>query len=589
MLRWIDSPTHPHVDVYDLVLVDECHRGYALDRDPDDDAPVFSNLDDYLSAYRRVLDHFDAIKIGLTATPALHTATIFGAPVYTYGYRRAVVDGFLVDHEPPYQIHTHLSDNGIHFTGQGFVKVVEYSDNGPIAKSHYLPEDMDIEVEDFNRKVITEAFNDVVCKHLAEHIDPSQDAKTLIFCVNDDHADLVVRLMKAAFDAIYGPTPDEAVKKVTSYADDPGQEIRNFQFEAYPRVAVTVDLLTTGIDVPRIVNLVFLRRVRSRILYEQMLGRATRLCPEIGKQYFRIFDAVRLYEDAALHTDMKPVSKSVSLSFKEYCQRLNDASTETCPGIVEQIKLKLRRKLSRLTPEARNHFEAQVEATGPQVLSMLQGEAGADWIFKHLEALIRLDSIPTGTGPFSYVSEETDNYEYTARGYGKGKKPNDYLIEFDAYLRENINRIPALLTLAQRPHALSRADLKKILLQLDSAGFSEAGLRTAWRETTNADIAASIIGHIRRSALGDALIPHTQRVDRGLERILARRAWTTPQRQWLEKFAGQIKSELILDRDALDRGIFQSGGGFVRLNRIFTDQVEQVLTELQDEVWRLSA
>ena len=65
--------------------------------------------------------------------------------------------------------------------------------------------------------------------------------------------------------------------------------------EAIPKIAVTVDLLTTGVDVPKITNLVFLRRVNSRILYEQMLGRATRLCPEIHKETFRIFDAVDLY------------------------------------------------------------------------------------------------------------------------------------------------------------------------------------------------------------------------------------------------------------------------------------------------------
>ena len=91
--------------------------------------------------------------------------------------------------------------------------------------------------------------------------------------------------------------------------------IRSFRNDADPKIAVTVDLLTTGIDVPSITNLVFLRRVNSRILYEQMIGRATRLCPEIGKEVFRIFDAVDLYPHLQNLTDMKPVVVNPSISF----------------------------------------------------------------------------------------------------------------------------------------------------------------------------------------------------------------------------------------------------------------------------------
>jgi type I restriction enzyme R subunit len=93
--------TPPAVDQYDCIVVDECHRGYLLDRELSDTELGFRSFDDYISKYRRVLDYFDAVKIGLTATPALHTTQIFGAPIYTYGYREAVIDGYLVDHEPP--------------------------------------------------------------------------------------------------------------------------------------------------------------------------------------------------------------------------------------------------------------------------------------------------------------------------------------------------------------------------------------------------------------------------------------------------------------------------------------------------------
>ena len=103
----------PAVDQYDCIVVDECHRGYLLDRELSDTELSFRSYDDYISKYRRVLDYFDAVKIGLTATPALHTTQIFGAPIFTYSYREAVIDGFLIDHEPPVQIKTALSTSGI--------------------------------------------------------------------------------------------------------------------------------------------------------------------------------------------------------------------------------------------------------------------------------------------------------------------------------------------------------------------------------------------------------------------------------------------------------------------------------------------
>ena len=107
------TSTPPAVDRYDCIVVDECHRGYLLDRELSDTELGFRSFDDYISKYRRVLEYFDAVKIGLTATPALHTTEIFGPPIYTYSYREAVIDGYLIDHEPPVQIQTELSTDGI--------------------------------------------------------------------------------------------------------------------------------------------------------------------------------------------------------------------------------------------------------------------------------------------------------------------------------------------------------------------------------------------------------------------------------------------------------------------------------------------
>ncbi len=292
----------PPVDQYDLLLVDECHRGYTLDREMSDAEMAFRSEADYVSKYRRVLEYFDAVRIGLTATPALHTTEIFGRPIFTYGWREAVVDNWLVDQEPPIRIETELSQGGIHFARGEDLPLLD-----PLTNSIDLttaPDDLDFEVESFNRRVVTEAFTRVVCEQLASHIDPAAPGKTLIFAATDAHADMVVKALTDAFAAKHGPQDDAVVKKITGSIDTPGQMIRKFRNDPSPKVAVTVDLLTTGIDVPRIVNLAFLRRVNSRILYDQMIGRATRLCPEIGKESFRVFDAVRQYRrHPGIHRD----------------------------------------------------------------------------------------------------------------------------------------------------------------------------------------------------------------------------------------------------------------------------------------------
>ncbi len=321
-----DPADVPPIDQYDLMLIDECHRGYLLDREMSDQELGFRSQDDYVSKYRRVLEHFDAVKVGLTATPALHTVQIFGDPIYKYSYREAVIDGYLIDHEPPFRIATQLSDGGIHFNAGDELELFD-TKTGTIDLTH-APDELHYEVEEFNKKVITVPFNKVVCEELAQHIDPSLPGKTLIFAATDAHADIVVDQLKRAYAAAGIPVEDAAIKKLTGSVDRVQSHIRSFRNDANPKIAVTVDLLTTGIDVPTITNLVFLRRVNSRILYEQMLGRATRLCPDIGKETFRIFDAVDLYRNLQDVTAMKPVVVNPSITLTQLLDELVKATDD---------------------------------------------------------------------------------------------------------------------------------------------------------------------------------------------------------------------------------------------------------------------
>ena len=204
-----------------------------------------------------------------------------------------MVDGYLIDQEPPIRIETALTRAGITFQRDEQLEIFN-TRTGTVDLVH-APDEIRFEVESFNRRVITQEFNRVAAEELAKHIDPSLPGKTLVFAATDGHADILVNEIKKAIQACYGEIEDAAVRKVTGSVDRVGTLIRSYRNDALPKIAVTVDLLTTGIDVPSITNLVFVRRVNSRILYEQMLGRATRRCDEIGKETFRIFDAVDLY------------------------------------------------------------------------------------------------------------------------------------------------------------------------------------------------------------------------------------------------------------------------------------------------------
>ncbi len=585
-----EGTTPPAVDQYDCIVVDECHRGYLLDRELSDTELGFRGFDDYVSKYRRVLEYFDAFKIGLTATPALHTTQIFGRPIYAYSYREAVIDGFLVDHEPPVQIKTELSTSGIVWKIGEQIPI--YKPGSDQLDLYTTPDEIKLEIEDFNRKVIVESFNRVVCEYLATEIDPTSPQKTLIFCATDAHADQVVDLLKQAFRARYLAVDDDAVVKITGAADKPLQLIRNYKNEKMPNVAVTVDLLTTGVDVPAICNLVFLRRVNSRILFDQMLGRATRLCDGIGKDSFRIFDAVRIYEALQKFTEMQPVVINPGISFAQMAEEIERVSSDEERALVrDQFVAKLQRKKRHLTEAAARDFETRAGMTPDAFIGKLRTVPPAEiagWFTQFAGLGELLDRKGDSPGRPIFVSEHSDTFAGTDLGYGNAQRPEDYLKAFAAFINSHSNDMPALMTVLTRPRELTRKQLRDLALALDLAGYSEAKIASAWRQTTNQEIAARIVGFIRQAAIGDPLIPYVERVDHALQKLLGSRAWTMPQRDWLKKIAAQTKANTLVDREALDDPdlLFRTqGGGFDRINRIFDGQLLPALDAFNDAIW----
>jgi type I restriction enzyme R subunit len=252
---------HYDPDFFDLVVIDECHR---------------SGFGDWFG----VLQHFgSALQLGLTATPreldegarALSdderrrdTYGYFGDPVFTYSLRQAIEDGYLV----PYLLEQRVTN------------VDEMGFTGPDGRV-YTTANFEREIRMPDR---TRAIADDLWQTLGRY--GLRDEKTIVFCVDDTHASFMAQeFRRLAGDQDYAA-------RITRAERNSHQLERNFAVigPSKPRLAVTVDLLTTGFDAPDVKNIVFVRPLKSAILYKQMKGRGTRLCEDVNKRYFTIFD-----------------------------------------------------------------------------------------------------------------------------------------------------------------------------------------------------------------------------------------------------------------------------------------------------------
>ena len=558
-----------------------------------------------------MLDYFDAVKVGLTATPAKHTSEIFGKPVYTYSYREAVADDWLIDHEPPIRYETLLTQQGIKFDKGAKVSAIN-TRSGAVEIAE-LEDDVSFEVDTFNKRVINENFNRVICEQLAKELDPFDDEKTMIFCATDRHADMVKRLLDDAFKATYnGAYNQAAVAKITGQSDKVSQLISQYKNERYPNIAITVDLLTTGIDVPKICNLVFLRRVRSRILYEQMIGRATRRCDEIGKTVFRIYDPVDIYAALDDVNTMKPLVKDPNITLEQLVNELANPDTLeqalNAPGeqqdeshadvVLSQLSQKLMQVLRKAGQKADTNPQVktklneleQLWGVEPKTLHKYLHDLGpkqaAAFLQQHGGLVDQLAEVKVllGSERMPLISEHEDELKDRTQSYGKYQRPEDYLDSFTTFVQHQLNESAALAVVVNKPRDLTREQLKEVRLLLDSNGYTEARLQSAVRNQTNKDIAASIIGHIRRAALGEALKPFEQRVAEALDRIYALHSWTPKQLKWLERLGTQLVHEVIIDRDFVNQR-FGEQGGVKALDKVLENQLDTVLDELAEAIW----
>ena len=577
---------------FDLIIVDEAHRGYILDREMTEEEILYDNQDDYMSKYKQVIEYFDAVKIALTATPALHTTQIFGEPVFTYSYREAVIDGWLVDHDPPYIINTDFIQNKAVFKkGE---TLAEYDPNTQeLLNGSVLQDELDFEVAEFNRKIVLPDNTRKVLEEISSHLNPESGEKTLIFAVNDNHADMIVDTLRdiykeygISFDAIMkitGKTAGGNKKKVL-------QVIKQFKNNQYPNIAVTVDLLTTGIDVPAICNLVFMRKINSRILFEQMLGRATRLCPEINKTHFNIFDAVRVYEDLDSTSGMKSVT--VSKTMPELLEDLFRPTETSKQQIKDRILARLQRKNNNLTVEQKYEVSERLNGSDLKAytkeLKSYTEEAFIERCRKDEDFLLWVDDLK-GKKRGHYYSDKEDTLLETTRGYGDTEKPEDYLDAFAKFVNENKDTIEAIRIACTKPSDMTRAQLRELKLALDKENFNESSLNQAISTVKNEQIVADIISHVRRAVLHTPILNHEERVKAAFTKLIANNNFNKMQLDLLDKIKTYMLHESLLNVETFEAPAFKMEGGFVRFDKKFAGRLLEIIRQINTYIYEGAA
>lgn len=267
-------------DFFDLIIVDECHRGSARED----------------SNWREILNYFEpAFQVGMTATPRRQENAdsyhYFGDPIYTYSLRQGIDDGFLA----PYRVHRIVTT----WDATGW-----RPSQGDMDRFGREIPDEEYQTRDFERVVSLRARTEAVARHLTEYMRRTDRfAKTIVFCVDQEHADEMRRALNNLNADLVRDNPDY-VCRVTSDEGDLGRgHLSNFQDleRRTPVILTTSQLLTTGVDAPTVQNIVLLRIINSMTEFKQIIGRGTRVRDDYGKLFFNILDytgaATRLFAD----------------------------------------------------------------------------------------------------------------------------------------------------------------------------------------------------------------------------------------------------------------------------------------------------
>jgi type I restriction enzyme R subunit len=576
----LDIPIH----AFDVVIADECHRGYTAQEE---------------SKWRETLKHFDGIRIGLTATPAAHTTAFFKDVVFRYEYERAVKEGFLVDYDAV-SIKSDITFNGA-FLKEGEEIGLKDTNTGQLVfdiledERVLTPETNEAEwtAPDRNKKIIKELKKYL----LSQEETMGHFPKTLIFAENDlphtSHCDQLADMLRDEFNR-----GDAFVQKITGSptVDRPLQRIREFRNRQNPGIVLTVDMLSTGVDVPKIENIIFLRPVRSRILFEQMMGRGTRLCPEINKTHFTVFDCfggtlLEYFKKTTGITAEPPVKPTRTI--REIVQAI--AGNQSRAYNIKVLSKRLQRISKNITQESRNEFNYILGEDIADFAMNLEDKLSENWAgtIKILqgEAFLRICENyqrPKREFIIAQSAEDLVTSEVIFRtADGKELKPSDYLKLFEEFVRKNPEHIDAIDILLNKPKDFHTDELRALREKLAAKPdvlldkFNERNLRRAYNKEL-----ADIVSMIRHAAKNDELLTVKTRVDRALAKVKAKHHFTEAQEKWLEHIRHHLVANLLIEKDDIDTlPIFtRQGISYAKLNRVFDNKLDELLEEINEAV-----
>lgn len=600
-------------EFFDCIIVDECHRSIY-------------------NVWSQVLSYFDAFIIGLTATPDKRTFGYFNQNIVSeYPREQAIIDGVNVG-EDIFLIETQITKNGAHLMKQLIEKRNRLSRE---QRWEQLDEDVDYKAPQLDRDIVNPSQIRTVIKTFREYLFTTlfprrkEVPKTLIFAKTDSHADDIIQIVRDEFGE-----GNEFCKKITYNAHNPESVLSAFRNDYYPRIAVTVDMIATGTDVKPIECLIFMRDVRSKNYYEQMIGRGTRtlskddlqkVTPSAtdNKDHFVVIDAVGA--TSSKKSETRTLERKPSVSMRELM--LNVALGSKDEDTLTSLANRVVRLNSQMTNKERKQFVQTVGERADKIAENLLNAFDDEYIRSQCDTedptdeqlrKTQKDLISQAVAPF-YQPEAREFIENVRRshdqiidnvnidtltfvGFDAQKEENAAraIKTFHDFIEENKDEIITLRIIynedyKDRPMLIE--GLKQLYQKLKAKGVTVERLWDCYaikrpekvKRGTVAQL-TDLVSMIRfEMGFTDNLAPFADRVNYNFMQWTLRRNagaihFTEEQMEWLRLIKDHIISSLSIEPDDLELNPFDRKGGLGRFYEVFGEDYEVILHELNIEL-----
>lgn len=600
-------------EFFDCIIIDECHRSIY-------------------NVWQQVLTYFDAFLVGLTATPDKRTFAFFNENVVSeYHREQAIIDGVNVG-EDIFLIETEVSQKGGHI----LKRVIEYRDRLSREKRwEQMDEDLDYDKNKLDKDVVNPSQIRTVIKTFKENLFTSlfprrkEVPKTLIFAKTDSHADDIINIVREEFGE-----GNEFCKKITYSVENAEDTLSSFRNDYYPRIAVTVDMIATGTDVKPLECLIFMRDVRSKNYFEQMVGRGTRtICVDDlqkvtpsateNKDHFVIVDAVGVTKSKKSET--RSLERKPTVSMKELMMNvaLGDKSEDTLTSLANRIS----RLDKQMTDKEHKEFKKNVGTFARDLANNLLNAFDEDVIAEKAKSLIMSD-VPTqqdlekaqkellneATKPFynpdnrNFIENirrshdqvidtvNLDSVVYAGFDSQREENADKVITTFREFIEENKDEIIALRIIynenyKDRPMVIEQ--LKSLYEKLKKKNITVERLWDCYYIKFTNKVKRGTVAQLTdlisiiRFEIGatDELTSFADRVNANFKEWTFRKnagysQFTEEQMEWLRLIKDHIISSLsILDED-LDYTPFDHKGGLLGFYEAFGDNYKNILNEM---------